>query len=211
MRLPRRREIPDRCVVAETFEELRSTIASVPPACKAFSQGIKDRIRCTQIGAALAANRELILLYWDIGREILARQRQEGWGAKFVDQLAAGLRRAFPELKGFSARNLKYIRAFAEAWPDKAFMQQAVAQIPWGHRSRLRVRRQDELLAVGSRRSAPTTRPRRSDDRPSPLQEQESDQRRVRSARYGQTDRRCGVAAHPIFARRSLSQPAIGR
>ncbi len=85
------------------------------PGYKAFLQGIKDRIRRTQIGAALAANRELILLYWDIGREILDRQREEGWGAKVVDQLAVDLHRAFPELKGLSARNLKYMRAFAEA------------------------------------------------------------------------------------------------
>lgn len=101
------------------------------PAYRAFVQGIKGRIRRAEIGAALAANRELILLYWDIGREILARQDQEGWGAKVIDQLATDLRRAFPELKGFSARNLKYMRAFAEAWPEAAFVQQAVAQIPW--------------------------------------------------------------------------------
>ncbi len=102
------------------------------PGYRAFLQDIKDRIRRAQIGAALAANRELILLHWDIGREILDRQRQEGWGAKVVDQLAVDLRRTFPELKGFSARNLKYMRAFSEAWPDREFVQQAVAQIPWG-------------------------------------------------------------------------------
>lgn len=107
------------------------------PAYLAFLQGIKDRIRHAQVGAALAANRELILLYWDIGREILAQQREEGWGAKVIDQLATDLRRGFSELKGFSPRNLKYMRAFAEAWPDKAFVQQVVAQIPWGHNVRI--------------------------------------------------------------------------
>ncbi len=107
------------------------------PEYRAFLQGIKDRVRRAQVGAALAANRELILLYWEIGSEILTRQREEGWGAKVIDQLATDLRRAFPELKGFSARNLKYMRAFAEAWPDRAFVQQAVAQIPWGHNVRI--------------------------------------------------------------------------
>ncbi len=114
-----------------------TTLIPTSPAYNAFLQGIKDRIHRARIGAALAANRELVLLYWDIGREIRARQSQEGWGAKVIDQLAADLRRAFPELKGLSARNLKYMRAFAEAWPDEAFVQQAVAQIPWGHNVRI--------------------------------------------------------------------------
>jgi len=107
------------------------------PTYRVFLEKVKDRIRRARVGAALAANRELILLYWEVGREILARQGQEGWGAKIIDQLAADLQRAFPELKGFSARNLKYMRSFAEAWQDEAFVQQAVAQIPWGHNVRI--------------------------------------------------------------------------
>lgn len=83
--------------------------------------------------ATLAVNRELVLLYWQIGREILVRQADQGWGSKVVDRLAHDLRNAFPDMKGFSPRNLKYMRAFAEAWPDGEFVQAALAQLPWYH------------------------------------------------------------------------------
>jgi predicted nuclease of restriction endonuclease-like (RecB) superfamily len=79
----------------------------------------------------------LIELYWAIGRGILERQKEEGWGSKIVAQLAGDLRQAFPGMSGFSERNLKYMRSFSEAWPDEAIVQQAVAQIPWGHNLRL--------------------------------------------------------------------------
>ncbi|MFC7625026.1 YhcG family protein [Microlunatus sp. GCM10028923] len=78
-------------------------------------------------------NTELIKLYWQIGRDILDRQSEQGWGAKVIDRLSRDLREAFPEMKGFSPRNLKYMRSFAQAWPDEGFVQQPVAQIPWGH------------------------------------------------------------------------------
>ena len=94
---------------------------------------IKERIRSAQLRAALAVNREMVLLYWQIGRDILTRQEQEGWGTKVIDRLAADLRRAFPDMTGLSPRNLKYMRAFAEAWPEEAIVQQAAAQIPWFH------------------------------------------------------------------------------
>ena len=73
--------------------------------------------RTAQVRAALAVNRELVLLYWSMGRDILSRQKQHGWGAKIIDRLAADLHKAFPEITGLSPRNLKYMRAFAEAWP----------------------------------------------------------------------------------------------
>lgn len=94
---------------------------------------LKARIHGAQQRAALAVNRELVLLYWQIGRDILARQAEQGWGAKVIERLSQDLRAAFPEMKGFSPRNLKYMRAFAEAWPDEEFVQQAAAQLPWGH------------------------------------------------------------------------------
>jgi predicted nuclease of restriction endonuclease-like (RecB) superfamily len=96
-------------------------------------QRLKERIRVTQVQASLAVNRELILLYWQIGREILIRQQQQGWGAKVVNRLAKDLQHEFPEMKGFSSRNLKYMRAFAEAYADEQIVQQAAAQIPWFH------------------------------------------------------------------------------
>jgi len=94
---------------------------------------LKNRIHSAQQRASLAVNRELVLLYWQIGQDILTRQAQQGWGAKVIERLARDLRSAFPDMKGFSPRNLKYMRAFAEAWPDVQFVQQAAAQLPWGH------------------------------------------------------------------------------
>jgi predicted nuclease of restriction endonuclease-like (RecB) superfamily len=106
-------------------------VPAVPPVgYDAFLLDLKQRIREAQVRAALAVNRELVLLYWGIGREILSRQQQQGWGARVIDRLAADLRHAFPEMSGFSPRNLKYMRSFAAAWPDEAFVQQVAAQLP---------------------------------------------------------------------------------
>jgi predicted nuclease of restriction endonuclease-like (RecB) superfamily len=79
---------------------------------------IKARVQTARIKAGLAANRELLALYWDIGRLILERQRREGWGAKVIDRLSSDLQQEFPGQQGFSPRNLKYMRSFAEAWPE---------------------------------------------------------------------------------------------
>ena len=98
---------------------------------------LKDQIRHRQIKAAVAVNKELNLLYWRIGRDILERQQRQGWGKAVVERLSADLQRAFPDMRGFSSRNLKYMRAFAQAWPDEEIVQQLVAQIPWGHNLRL--------------------------------------------------------------------------
>lgn len=94
---------------------------------------LKQRIRTSQIRAALAVNQELILLYWQIGQEILLRQSQQGWGAKVIDRLSQDLRQEFPELRGLSRTNLLYMRAFAEAYSEEQIVQQVVGQIPWGH------------------------------------------------------------------------------
>lgn len=105
-----------------------------PPAGYAdWLADLKGRIHSAQQRATLAVNRELVLLYWQIGRDILQRQAAQGWGAKVIDRLAQDLRAAFPEMKGFSPRNLKYMRAFAESWPDPVFVQEVLAQLPWYH------------------------------------------------------------------------------
>jgi predicted nuclease of restriction endonuclease-like (RecB) superfamily len=93
---------------------------------------LKTRIHIAQQSAALAVNRELVMLYWQMGRDILARQAEQGWGTKVIERLAHDLRNAFPEMKGFSRANLMYMRAFADAWPDAAIVQRAVGQLPWG-------------------------------------------------------------------------------
>lgn len=108
-------------------------IAPLPPDYAHWLAELKTRIHNAQQGAALAVNRALIQLYWQIGRDILARQAQQGWGAKVIERLAQDLRAAFPDMKGFSPRNLKYMRAFAEAWPDAEFVQAVLAQLPWYH------------------------------------------------------------------------------
>ncbi len=90
---------------------------------------LKSQIQSAQQRAALAVNAELVALYWQIGNDILQRQQQQGWGSKVIEQLAHDLRKAFPELKGFSRSNLLYMRAFAESWydfQDNAIVQQAV-------------------------------------------------------------------------------------
>ena len=94
---------------------------------------LKTRIHYAQQQAVQTVNRELVQLYWQIGRDILERQNREGWGAKVIERLAHDLRTAFPDMKGFSRANLMYMRAFAEAWPDAEIVQQAVGQLPWGH------------------------------------------------------------------------------
>jgi predicted nuclease of restriction endonuclease-like (RecB) superfamily len=103
------------------------------PGYDSFLCDLKQRIQAAQLKAAVAVNTELVLLYWSIGRDILTRQTEQGWGAKVIEKLSADLRRAFPDMQGFSPRNLKYMRAFAEAWPDEAIVQAPLAQITWYH------------------------------------------------------------------------------
>ena len=109
------------------------SLTPVPAGYTDWLIGLKSRIHTAQQRAALAVNRELVLLYWQMGRDILAQQALQGWGAKVIERLAHDLRTAFPEMKGFSRANLMYMRAFAEAWPDAEVVQQAVGQLPWGH------------------------------------------------------------------------------
>lgn len=80
---------------------------------------IKQRIQQERLRVILAANSAMVLLYWDLGRMILDRQELAGWGAKVIDRLSADLREAFADMKGFSPRNLKYMRAFAASWPER--------------------------------------------------------------------------------------------
>lgn len=100
---------------------------------KDFLKEIKDRIASSQIKAALAVNRELMALYWEIGSRVYLKQQSEGWGAKTLEKLATDLKSAFPGMKGFSLTNLKYMVQFAKEYPDFAISQQVVGQIPWGH------------------------------------------------------------------------------
>jgi predicted nuclease of restriction endonuclease-like (RecB) superfamily len=108
-----------------------------PPGYAALLKDIKERVRTAQMRAALAVNRDLILLYWSIGRDISSRFDTEGWGTKVIDRLAKDLGAEFPGVEGFSPRNLRYMRSFAEAWPEPEILQQLIAKLPWGHQTRL--------------------------------------------------------------------------
>jgi predicted nuclease of restriction endonuclease-like (RecB) superfamily len=103
----------------------------MPPDYIATLNEVKDRIRSERLRVALSANSAMILMYWEIGRIILARQEAEGWGAKVIDRLSDDLRDEFPDMQGLSPRNLKYMRKFAESWPDCAIVQRSIAQLPW--------------------------------------------------------------------------------
>lgn len=107
------------------------------PDYAAFLAALKGRIETARVRVAVAVNQQLVELYWSIGREILSRQASHGWGARVIDRLAEDLRRAYPDMKGFSRRNLNYMRAFAEAWPELETVQQLVARLPWGHVTKL--------------------------------------------------------------------------
>ena len=100
---------------------------------KILLKEIKERILSSQVKAALAVNRELINLYWEIGSRIHLKQKNEGWGAKTIENLSKDLKTSFPDMEGLSSRNLKYMVHFAKEYPDFAIGQQLVAQIPWGH------------------------------------------------------------------------------
>jgi len=106
---------------------------SDPAGYREFIAGLKARIHSAQVIAAYSVNRELILLYWQIGSDILVRQQTEGWGAKVIDRLSRDLLHEFPAMKGFSVRNLKYMRKFAETYRDGAIVQELLAQITWYH------------------------------------------------------------------------------
>ena len=105
----------------------------VPFNYNRFLTDLKEQIQSAQLRASIAINRELILLYWQIGQSISERQRESGWGSKVIDQLAKDLAKAFPEMRGFSSRSLKYMRTFAEAYPNEEVVQRSVAQLPWRH------------------------------------------------------------------------------
>lgn len=109
------------------------TKVSLPDDYAESLSAVKHRIQEERLLVVLSANAAMVRLYRDIGQMILERQDRAGWGAKVIDRLAADLREAFPDMKGFSPRNLKYMRAFAAAWPEWAFVQEDLAQIPWYH------------------------------------------------------------------------------
>lgn len=108
-------------------------LLTLPKGYKEFLEEIKGRIREAQIRASLSVNKELVLLYWSIGKSILDKQAIEGWGSKIIERMARDLSSDFPGISGFSVRNLKYMRKFAEVYPNPEIVQALLAQLPWWH------------------------------------------------------------------------------
>ncbi|NIZ91724.1 PDDEXK nuclease domain-containing protein [Kineococcus rubinsiae] len=111
----------------------RDVDPALPAGYTELLEQLKTRVATSRLRAARAANTELLRLYHSIGHDILTRQDRAGWGAKVIDRLAHDLREAFPDQRGFSVRNLHYMRALASAWPGADFLPQPVAALPWGH------------------------------------------------------------------------------
>ena len=133
---------------------MNKKVAAIPADYADWLSDIKNRVTAARQRAALAANGELIGLYWQIGRDILQRQSAQGWGSKVIERLARDLREAFPEMKGFSRANLLYMRAFAEIWPDEAIVQQLAGQLPWFHNVILMTRLKEHQARVWYARQA---------------------------------------------------------
>jgi predicted nuclease of restriction endonuclease-like (RecB) superfamily len=108
-----------------------NNIASQNSYVKLLEQ-LKSDIKKAQLRAALSITKELIMLYWRIGKVLSEKTHKEGWGAKTLERLARDLKSEFPDVNGFSLRNLQYMRKFAESCPDGNYAAVA-AQIPWGH------------------------------------------------------------------------------
>lgn len=110
--------------IAENF-------SAMPDKYKAYIESLKEQIKKERLKAVLSANKSMILMYWNIGKSILKQQEHEGWGSKVIDRMSHDLKEEFPDMSGFSPRNLKYMRKFAQAWSDVEIVQRTVAQIPW--------------------------------------------------------------------------------
>ena len=111
----------------------KGTILVLPEGYADWLTQLKGDITQARQRAALAVNAELVQLYHRLGSEIQQRQEAHGWGAKVIERLARDLKDAFPEMKGWSASNLKYMRFFAQHCPDRQFGQQPADQLPWFH------------------------------------------------------------------------------
>lgn len=126
-------------------------MAGIEKSYTVILENLKEKIRLARQKATIAVNTQLLFINWEIGNTIAQHQKQKGWGAKVIDRLAADLKTESPDFKGLSPRNLRYMKSFAEAWPDFSILQPPVAklqgaerqtgtivqplvaQIPWAH------------------------------------------------------------------------------
>jgi predicted nuclease of restriction endonuclease-like (RecB) superfamily len=124
------------------------SIQAMPMDYGLFINDLKNRIRQERIKTVLTANAALVVMYWDIGSAILVKQKNEGWGSKVIDRMSHDLKEEFPDMNGFSSRNLKYMRAFAESWQKKEIVQAVLAQISWYHNLALIEKLKDSNLQL---------------------------------------------------------------
>lgn len=117
--------------INEVVFPLSESLTALPQSYRSFIETLKNKIRRERLNVILSANSSMIMMYWRIGKSILEQQHAEGWGTKVIDRMSYDLKEEFSEMSGFSPRNLKYKRKFAEAWPDIEIVQRTVAQIPW--------------------------------------------------------------------------------
>lgn len=152
---------PGRIVMAEDnqnndqvrFPAVRAN-ATVPDWYPELLGAVAEHVQAGRQRAVVAANQELVATYWQVGSEIVARMELEGWGARVVDRLSADLRERFPDAKGFSPRNLRYMRTFAEAWPVNTILQAPLARLPWYHHIALVEKLDDPDLRLWYARAA---------------------------------------------------------
>lgn len=126
--------------------DTRPSSPSLPPDYPRFLSGLKERIRAGRFKAALSANRELIAMYWDLGRQVVERQKRGSWGMNVIERAARDLRAEFPGMSGLSASNIWRMRAFYRAWAGAdailarpvrelgaPILPRPVAELPWRH------------------------------------------------------------------------------
>jgi predicted nuclease of restriction endonuclease-like (RecB) superfamily len=101
---------------------------------RTWIKALKSKIQLTRIKVALSVNAQLIELYWDLGKDIAEKLKSSNWGSKVIEQISTDLKHEFPELKGFSRRNLYAVKQWYQFYAQQySFVPQAVAQLPWGH------------------------------------------------------------------------------
>ncbi len=110
---------------------ISDSLKNMPQSYQSFIVELKKQIKSERLKTVLSANQSMIILYWKIGKSILEQQKKQGWGAKIIDRMSFDIKEEFPSLSGFSPRNLKYMRKFADAWPNFEIVQRTVALIPW--------------------------------------------------------------------------------
>lgn len=117
----------------DVFFPVSPTKSELPEWYGNMLQQVKKLVANERKHAMWEANTRMSMMYYHIGKTILAQREQEGWGTHIIDRLSADLKRAYPEMNGFSPRNLKYMQRFAKLWPDESIVQRCVAQLPWRH------------------------------------------------------------------------------